>query len=108
MLVGGGVFRGRRILSEASITEMTTPHSLDVFAEATPGFDMAFSVSVLKDPVLDGSRAPKGVYGWSGYHNTHFWIDPSNQMYVLWMSRAREFSFEIPAGLRKVVYGPAK
>jgi len=24
------------------------------------------------------------------------------------MSRAREFSFEIPAGLRKVVYGPAE
>jgi len=29
-------------------------------------------------------------------------------MYVLWMSRAREFSFEIPAGLRKVVYGSAE
>jgi len=105
MLVGGGVFRGRRVLSEESIKEMTAPRSVDVFAEEAPGFDMGFSVFVLREPALDGSRSPKGIYGWSGYHNTHFWVDPQTKLYALFMSRAREFSFSIPREMRAAVYG---
>ena len=76
--------------------------------EQPTGMDMGYSVFVMRDSAPEGTAAPAGIYGWSGYHNTHFWIDPSNGMYVLWMSRAREFTFEIPRGLRKVVYGPAE
>ena len=110
MLASGGEFQGKRILTQASIDQMTTPLSIDIMAEMDrpAGMDMGYSVFVMRDPAAEGNAAPQGIFGWSGYHNTHFWIDPSNQMYVLWMSRAREFSFEIPAGLRKVVYGPAE
>ena len=27
-----------------------------------------------------GDGAPKGIYGWGGYHTTHFWIDPVNEL----------------------------
>ena len=64
--------------------------------------DMGYSVFVMRDSSAEGNAAPQGIFGWSGYHNTHFWIDPSNQMYVLWMSRAREFSFEIPRACGKL------
>ena len=46
----------------------------------------------------------KGIFGWSGYHNTHFWIDPKNKIYGLFMSRSREFNFSIPTNLKKIVY----
>ena len=110
MLAGGGVFEGKRILTQASIDQMTTPLSMDIMfeMEQPTGMDMGYSVFVMRDSAPEGTAAPAGIYGWSGYHNTHFWIDPSNEMYVLWMSRAREFTFEIPRGLRKVVYGPAE
>ncbi len=109
MLVSGGVFEGKRILTQASIDRMTKPISVDIMSEMDqpPGMDMGYSVFVMRDAAPEGNAAPSGIFGWSGYHNTHFWIDPSNGIYVLWMSRAREFSFEIPRGLRGVIYGPA-
>lgn len=110
MLANGGEFNGSRILSQDSIDRMTKPLSENIMSEMgrPSGMDMGYSVFVMRDASAEGNAAPQGIFGWSGYHNTHFWIDPGNQMYVLWMSRAREFSFEIPAGLRKVVYGPAE
>ena len=110
MLVAGGVFEGKRILTQASIDRMTKPISVDIMSEMGQprGLDMGYSVFVMRDAAPEGNAAPAGIFGWSGYHNTHFWVDPTNGMYVLWMSRAREFSFEIPQGLRAVIYGAAK
>ena len=103
MLRAGGIYRGQRILSEDSIRRMTTPKSRDIFGG--PGTDMGYSVFVLREGHAEGTLAPAGTYGWSGYHNTHFWIDPTHDLYVVFMSRAREFHGEIPKRLRAAIYG---
>jgi CubicO group peptidase (beta-lactamase class C family) len=105
MLLGGGEFRGRRIVSEASLTSMTSPWTEDFDPAGAPGFDMGFGVFVMDESGLEGSLAPKGIFGWSGYHNTHFWIDPASNLFGLFMSRAREFNFEIPLQMRVALYG---
>ena len=63
-----------------------------------------FTFSVLEKPELDVTGAPKGIYGWSGYHNTHFWIDPENKLFGLFMSRAIEFDFSILSRFKKASY----
>ena len=68
------------------------------------GFGYAFSMFSLEEPLLDGTGSPKGIFGWSGYHNTHFWIDQKNEIFGLFMSRATPFSFEIQKHFRAVVY----
>ena len=108
MLVNDGVFRGTRLISQESIDEMTTSHSEDIFPGMMDGMDMGFSVFILKDPAAEGSKAPETTYGWSGYHNTHFWIDPSNDIFAVFMTRAREFNSDIPVRLRKAVYGSTR
>ena len=106
MLVQGGVYKGRRVLSEDSIQRMVAPNSRDIFAPAFPPcMDMGYSVFVRRDAAGEGTKAPAGVFGWSGYHNTHFWIDPENDLFALFMSRAREFNFDIPRRLRAALYG---
>ena len=105
MLVGGGVFRGRRILSRESIDTMTGAATEDFDLQALPGFHMGFSLFVLADHAREATRAPAGIYGWAGYHNTHFWIDPASNLYALFMSRSRDFNWSIPEGLRLAVYG---
>ena len=60
---------------------------------------------MLDDSSHHEPTVPKGIYGWVGYHNTHFWIDTKNRQFGLFMSRAREFNWQIGVGLRKVLYG---
>jgi len=106
MLVQGGVYKGRRVLSEDSIQRMVAPKRRDRLAPVMPaGMDMGYSVFVMRDASGEGTKAPAGVFGWSGYHNTHFWIDPENDLFALFMSRAREFNFDIPRRLRAALYG---
>ena len=100
MLLNGGAFEGEKIISQESINMMTKSYSK---IEGDP-FDYGFSLFVLKDPVLDGTNSSKGIYGWSGYHNTHFWIDPEKKLFGLFMTRAREFSSVIQKEFRRAVY----
>jgi len=100
MLLNGGAFEGEKIISQESINMMTKSYSK---IEGDP-FDYGFSLFVLKDPVLDGTNSSKGIYGWSGYHNTHFWIDPEKKLFGLFMTRSREFSSVIQKEFRRAVY----
>jgi len=100
MLLNGGSFEGEKIISQESINMMTKSYSK---IEDDP-FDYGFSFFVLRDPDLDGTNSSKGIYGWSGYHNTHFWIDPEKKLFGLFMTRAREFSFGIQKEFRRSVY----
>ena len=100
MLLNGGTFKGQKIISQESIDMMTQPYTK---IEGDP-FDYGFSLFVLRDPVLDGTNSSKGIFGWSGYHNTHFWIDQERNLFGLFMTRAREFSNDIQKEFRRAVY----
>ena len=101
MLVNGGTYNNNRIISEESIKIMTSkysngypdPNEPNVFP--LEGQAYGFTFSVLEDSDAWGSGAPNGIYGWSGYHNTWFWIDPKNKLYGLFMSNSIEPDFGI-------------
>ena len=99
MLLNGGELQGQRIISKNSIELMTEKHS-----QGDDGFYNAFSLFVLEDPLKDGRNTSKGIYGWSGYHNTHFWIDNEKNLFGLFMTRAREYSQDIQNDFRNAVY----
>ena len=108
MLVNKGEFKGKKIMSEKSIKLMKKkwsdwPRENDLF-DKMKGYHNGFSVFVLNNPKEDNPNVPKGIWGWAGYHNTHFWIDEKNKVFGLIMSRAREFTWDIPLGVRKIVY----
>ena len=68
------------------------------------GFGYAYSPFSLEEPNLDGTATPKGVFGWSGYHNAYFWIDRQNGIYGLFMTKTTPFSSEIQKRFRAGVY----
>jgi CubicO group peptidase (beta-lactamase class C family) len=97
---------GKVILSEATLDLM-----LQDQLGTVPGFGgpesehvMGFGFSILKDPGKNASGTPKGIFGWGGYHTTYFWIDPSNELYVLFMTRRYPSGGWIEDALKKVVY----
>tara|TARA_B100000902_G_C27274561_1_gene898110 strand:- start:218 stop:1369 length:1152 start_codon:yes stop_codon:yes gene_type:complete len=107
MLLNNGELNGNKILDRSSIDLMLEKHSElepDPFLNINDGFHLGFSVFVLNDPEKDGTNSSKGIYGWSGYHNTHFWIDNEKNLFGLFMTRSREFSFGIQGDFRKAVY----
>jgi len=111
MLVDNGVFNGKRVLSKESFDLMLEKHTEPYPNDNEPylfpdlaGHYFAFNFSVLENAELDTTGSPAGVYGWSGYHNTHFWVDPENKLYGLFMSRSREFNFDIPRRMKTAFY----
>ncbi len=93
MLLNNGTFKGKRIIGSKSI-EMITQNYSNGYPDEENGFQnllgfyYGFSVWVLKDPSIMNLYAPEGIYGWGGYHGTEFWIDPTNSLFTVFMTRA--------------------
>ena len=101
MLVNDGVYNNERIVSVKGIKTMTSKYSNGYPDPSEPnvfpleGYSYGFNFSVLEDSDVRATGAPNGIYGWSGYHNTWFWIDPTNKLYALFMSNSIEPDFSI-------------
>lgn len=110
MLVNNGVHKDQRIVSEDGIKIMTAKYSNGYPDPSEPnvfpleGYAYGFTFNVLEDSDAWGSGAPSGVYGWSGYHNTWFWIDPANKLYALFMSNSIEPDFSILKNFQTATY----
>lgn len=84
MLQNGGVYNGRRILSEASIREIATPQ---LSPSANPGSQpWGLGVRVIRGE--EYHRLPAGSFGWSGAYGTHFWVDPENRITAVYMKNS--------------------
>ena len=110
MLVNNGVYKDQRIISKDGIEIMTDKYSNGYPDPSEPnvfpleGYAYGFTFNVLEDSDAWGSGAPSGIYGWSGYHNTWFWIDPTNKLYALFMSNSIEPDFSILKNFQTATY----
>ena len=110
MLVNNGVYKDQRIISKDGIETMTAKYSNGYPDPSEPnvfpleGYAYGFTFNVLEDSDAWGSGAPSGIYGWSGYHNTWFWIDPTNKLYALFMSNSIEPDFSILKNFQTATY----
>ena len=105
MLLSAGSYNDKIIISEDSFELMTSVVTDHFIAGGyDDGFGYAYSMFSLQEPLLDGTGSPRGIFGWSGYHNTHFWIDQTNGIYGLFMSRTTPFQIEIQKQFRSAVY----
>jgi CubicO group peptidase (beta-lactamase class C family) len=116
MLLGGGELDGARILGRKTIELMTQNHLPDgqdlsalafgQFAETTydgVGFGLGFSV------MLDLARAQvvgsPGEYAWGGAASTAFWIDPHEELIVIFLTQFMPSgTFNFRGQLKSLVY----
>jgi CubicO group peptidase (beta-lactamase class C family) len=116
MLLNGGVLGGNRLLSPKTIALMTMNHlpggreladvSRSLFSEAAYaglGFGLGFAV------VLDRARTMTpgniGEYFWGGAASTAFWIDPQDDLAVVFMTQfLPSTTYPIRQQLRTLVY----
>jgi uncharacterized protein YbbC (DUF1343 family)/CubicO group peptidase (beta-lactamase class C family) len=82
MIIGGGQYRGVRILSPLSVAEMTRPRLVSEAGWTRGiGWDIDTSFSTNR-----GDLFPLGSFGHTGFTGTSIWIDPATRMFVVFLS----------------------
>jgi CubicO group peptidase (beta-lactamase class C family) len=71
MMLGGGEFEGKRLLSDAAVKEMTSEQTGKVGA----GYGLGFSVE----------KRPGGSFGHGGAHSTDMWVDRDRGLVLVFL-----------------------
>lgn len=93
MLLGGGTYRGRRILSSRTVEYMTTAHILPsqragVEAwESLKGYTYGNLMRIMTAPEEAAGLGSKGEYGWDGWLGTYMMNDPMHDLTLLIMQQ---------------------
>lgn len=103
MMLNGGEYNGKRILSPHTIRIMTTDQ-LGGIAEADGEFGLGFNVVTEKGSAQ--SPVPQDAYDWGGIYGTKYWVDPKNKVIGLFYKQV----WNDPAGestekFRAMTYG---
>ncbi|MBK5293629.1 MAG: beta-lactamase family protein [Acidobacteriia bacterium] len=75
MTRNGGLHNGKRLLSSASVSVMTSLHTGDLKAGHMPGTGFGLAWEVVKEPLGTLNFLSIGAYGHGGAFGTHGWID---------------------------------
>ena len=110
MLRNGGQLDGRRYISPATLAFMTTDQ-LNPTVTRTPlylpgpgyGFGLGFAVRTSAGEAV--YPAALGEYYWGGAGGTYMWVDPANDLFVVYMMQSPKQRVPSRSVLRNMVYG---
>jgi CubicO group peptidase (beta-lactamase class C family) len=116
MLLNGGALDDTQIISPKTLELMTanhlsgggdlTQHSKSLFSEAEMagiGFGLGFAVNI--DPAATTLAGSKGEYFWGGMFSTAFFVDPVEDLCMIFMTQLSPSStYPIRRELRTMIY----
>lgn len=111
MLLNGGALGETRILRPETVALMTrntlpaelTPVSYGALRDPTYGFGLGAAVKV--DTAGATRPGPAGLFRWSGYLGTYFWVDPANGMIAMvWTQHSPGSRYPLEATFQRLVY----
>ena len=111
MLLNGGSLGQTRILRPETVALMThntvppelTPVSSGALRDPTYGFGLGVAVKV--DTAQAARPGPIGIYRWSGYLGTYFWVDPANDLVAMvWTQLSPGSRYPLEATFQRLVY----
>lgn len=112
MLLNRGELDGVRILKPSTIKLMTTdqldPRVTDrqwLPGKGAVGFGFDFAVRHSQPQSGAENRGSVGEYFWDGAATTLFWVDPANDMAVVYFVQSRPFDGTLHHDIRQGIYG---
>jgi CubicO group peptidase (beta-lactamase class C family) len=112
MLLNGGALDGKRYLSPKTIAYMGSNHigpSTGVvpgpYYLPGPGYGFGLGFAVRTEPGGSAVEGSVGEMNWGGAGGTAFWLDPKENMFVVFMAQAPSQRLRIRNTLRNLVYG---
>jgi len=90
MMLNGGTWNGKRLLSQEGVTAMTRTQTADIKTGFTEGMSFGFGFAVVKNPTGVTQMLSPGTFGHGGAYGTQAWIDPKKDMvFLLMIQRAK-------------------
>jgi CubicO group peptidase (beta-lactamase class C family) len=117
MLLNGGTLDGKRILSPKTVTYMGADHlgtSINPGSLYLPGAGFGFGLgfAVRKDAGVSPFAGTVGELNWGGAGGTYFWVDPKEDLFVVFMMQSPKQRVPYRYLLKEMVYAavtkPAK
>jgi CubicO group peptidase (beta-lactamase class C family) len=112
MLLGRGTLEGVRILAPSTVRLMSTdqldPRITRRFflpGKGSVGFGLDFAVRTAQPKTPEENRGSVGEFFWDGAETTLFWVDPANDMAVVFFVQVRPFDGTLHHDIRTAVYG---
>ncbi len=98
MLLNGGILDGKRVLSPATVRLMTSGHlgagtrfahkDPGQYLLGSPGYTFGLGVAVRTADGIASVPGSAGEYSWGSYAGSFFWVDPKEQMVVVYQTQA--------------------
>ena len=117
LLLNGGTLDGKRILGPKTVAYMTVDHLGTVVAPGPlylpgAGFGFGLGFAVRKDAGVSPFAGSVGEYNWGGAGGTYFWVDPKEDMFVVFMMQSPKQRVAYRYLLKDMIYSaiikPAK
>jgi CubicO group peptidase (beta-lactamase class C family) len=85
MLLSGGEWHGRRLLSKDTIAQMTRTQTGDLKTGFTEGMSFGLGFAVVKEPSGVTAMLSRGTFGHGGAYGTQSWADPEKDLVLVLM-----------------------
>ncbi|MCV9387265.1 serine hydrolase domain-containing protein [Reichenbachiella ulvae] len=104
MMLNKGEYNGVRILAPKSVELMTMNHLRDIPFPWEDGVGFGLGFKTIEDQGANGVMGDKGEYGWGGAYHSTYWVNPAEDMIVVYFTNLIPATVDDHGKLRVLVY----
>jgi CubicO group peptidase (beta-lactamase class C family) len=103
MLLNGGEYNGKRILSRNAVRMMTMNQTGNTGFRGDDGFGLGFQII---GETNGNVPAQPGTFSWGGAYATSYWVDPKEKLVMLFYRQLQRSTHgEVVEKFRALTYG---
>ena len=106
LLLNNGIVNGKEFIRPSLMKELSTP-TIGINGEAIPwqkGYAFGLGVSVRISDEKADCKGTIGDYGWFGFFNTAFWIDPERKIIGVILTQSPWNGYSLSKEVKNIVY----
>ena len=103
MLLNGGELEGTRLVSRKTVELMTADHvgkEIPIY----PGYGFGLGFAVRQELGKGRSLGSEGDYTWGGIFNTVFWVDPKEELILIFLTNFSPYDLDQRWYVKTLVY----
>jgi CubicO group peptidase (beta-lactamase class C family) len=103
MLLNGGELDGTRLVSEKTVELMTRDHVRKEIS-IHPGYGFGLGFAVRQELGKGRTLGSEGDYTWGGIFNTVFWVDPQEELILIFLTNFSPYDLDQRWYVKTLVY----